>query len=323
MRDAKSLLLLLVSLLLILVSFGLLWTWGFRFYNKNDEIIKEPSKIVIVDSNVLANRVRDSLQKVYAETLKSLDSQLDSTINNTDSLKTQLDIKLDEFYRLSNEIAFLLKTRNVNTNFKAAKQKIGELQNKVEDIKVKNQVVEKENDKLADVLINLKKPEKPQDTNSKKPDFNTKQIVPQNNSQSERNNPTFAVFIANDLKLTAMTANQDEREIETSAADQTEKLVGSFNVVNNISQLSNVEIVVVIIQPDGKHLKTSGWESGTFNTPEGKKIYSYKLNFMYAKGEAKRLNFSLRSAEKYQKGNYTMQVYYNGIMIGRLVKTLS
>jgi len=122
MRDAKSLLLLLVSLLLVLVSFGLLWTWGYRFYNKNDEITKAPVKIVVVDSNAIANRVRDSLQTVYAETLQSLDSQYKSTLSNSDSLKTQLDIKLDEFYRLSNEIAALLKNRNANTNYTTAKQ---------------------------------------------------------------------------------------------------------------------------------------------------------------------------------------------------------
>ena len=76
------------------------------------------------------------------------------------------------------------------------------------------------------------------------------------------------------------------------------------------------------LQPDGRVLKNSEWDSGSFNTPDGKKIYSYKLSFNYAKGEQKQLLFSLK-ADKYQKGNYTMQVYYNGIMIGRVSKTLS
>lgn len=322
MRDAKSLLLLLVSLLLVLVSFGLLWTWGYRFYNKNDEITKAPVKIVMVDSNAIANRVRDSLQTVYAETLQSLDSQYKSTLSNSDSLKTQLDIKLDEFYRLSNEIAALLKNRNANTNYTTAKQKINELQNKVEDLKDKNQVVEKENNKLTAVLDNIRKPEKPQDTNTKKPEFNTKQVSG-NNNVSEKSTPTFAVFVANDLRLSGLMVNRDDKEVETSVADQTEKFGGSFNVLNNISQLSNAEVVVVILQPDGRPLKTSGWESGSFNTPDGKKVYSYKFNFKYIKGENKRLYFSLRSAEKYQKGDYTMQVYYNGMMIGRTTKRLS
>ena len=83
-----------------------------------------------------------------------------------------------------------------------------------------------------------------------------------------------------------------------------------------------LEMLVVVLQPDGRVLKNSEWDAGSFNTQEGKKLYSYKLNFTYARGEPKRLNFSLR-ADRYQKGNYTMQLYYNGLMIGKAVKTLS
>src|SRR5258705_12639923 len=106
MRDTKSLLLLLVSLLLILVSFGLLWTWVYRFYNKND-VAKVDTRSVM-DSVAIANNMRDSLQNVYNTTLHELDVQLDSTLANTDSLKNELDIKLGEFYRLRNEITAIL-----------------------------------------------------------------------------------------------------------------------------------------------------------------------------------------------------------------------
>src|SRR5207253_2642469 len=100
MKDAKSLLLLLVSLLLVLVSFVLIWTWGYRFYNKGDAY-NVNAKILITDSNAIAARVRDSLQTVYNETLHSLDSQLDSTILDSDTLKAQLDMKLAAFFKLS------------------------------------------------------------------------------------------------------------------------------------------------------------------------------------------------------------------------------
>jgi hypothetical protein len=81
-------------------------------------------------------------------------------------------------------------------------------------------------------------------------------------------------------------------------------------------------MVVVILQPNGQVLKTSGWESGTFNTADGKKIYSYKFNFNYSRGEAKKLAFTLKTGSLV-KGNYTMAVYYNGQMIGKTVKTFS
>jgi hypothetical protein len=80
--------------------------------------------------------------------------------------------------------------------------------------------------------------------------------------------------------------------------------------------------MVVVLRPDNKVLQTSAWESGRFETKEGTKIYSCKIKFEYTKGENKKLSFSLNS-DKSQKGTYTLQVYYNGSMIGRMTKTLN
>ena len=104
-------------------------------------------------------------------------------------------------------------------------------------------------------------------------------------------------------------------------SEQTEKFLGSFIVKSNFNQSNSAEIIVVVLQPDGHVMQSSTWESGTFDTREGRKIYSSKLHFEYTNGEAKRLSFSL-SADKYQKGEYVMQVYYNGMMIGKTFKTL-
>ena len=97
MRDTKSLMLLLVSLLLVLVSFVLIWTWGYSYYAK-----KEGPKTIIVspDAAAITDRIRDSLQKEYTATLSQLDMQLDSTLNNSDSLKTQLDARLADIRRV-------------------------------------------------------------------------------------------------------------------------------------------------------------------------------------------------------------------------------
>jgi hypothetical protein len=310
MRDTKSLLLLLVSLLLVLVSFGLLWTWGYRFYNKN-ELAKIETRAVALDSAAIANNIRDSLQNVYNTTLHELDVQLDSTLANTDSLKNQLDIKLGEFYRLRNEITAILKNRNSGNDFKVAKQKIGELQNKVQDLRDKTADVENENNKLNTILTQL-------DNSNNKSGPNTKQPV---NNNPEKTNASYQVFTASDLKFSALSVNNEE-ETETTSAEQANKLSGSFTVMNFNSQLTGAEMMVVVLQPNGRVYKTSGWESGTFNTPDGKKVYSYKINFNYSKGEAKRLLFSLKAANL-MKGNYTMEIYYNGSMIARTVKTLS
>ncbi|MBL0334256.1 MAG: hypothetical protein IPP73_02690 [Chitinophagaceae bacterium] len=46
-----------------------------------------------------------------------------------------------------------------------------------------------------------------------------------------------------------------------------------------------------------------------------------KLRFDYQKGENKHLMFNL-NAEEVQRGNYTLQLYQNGYLIGQAVKVL-
>ncbi len=313
MRDAKSLLLIVLSFLLFVVSFTLLWTWGYRVYIKSPaDRVKTES--VHKDSLTADNGTRDSLQKIYSATINNLDTHIDSTWNNMDSLTNRLDLRLGEFYRLRSEIAVLLKDHGTTADIELARQKIAELQQRVKDLLNKNLDVEYENKKLAAVLQQLSD--------------NNKTIVPtvqrttnDNKVPAEKTEPPVAGFAATDLHLTAMMTNAD-REQETSLAQETEKLVGSIVLKSNTVQNNNNEVVVVVLQPDGQVLKNSAWESGTFLSDEGKKVYSYKLRFDYSRGEAKRLFFSL-SADSYQKGNYTMQVYYNGLLIGKMLKTLS
>lgn len=314
MRDTKSLLLLLVSLLLVLVSFVLIWTWGYSFYTSNEKSVLK-SNTVAIDSAKIAGLVRDSLEKVYTATLNELDIQLDSTLTNSDSLKNQLDVKLAEFYRLRTEIVDLLQNRNTNNNLAVAKQKINELQTKVDDLKDKNQVVDSENKKLNELLDQIRNSEKNTGQNT-----NSTNIV--KSKSAEKSTTVYSLFTATNLKLSAIF-DTDKKEAETSQAEKADKFNGSFTVMNFNSQLTNAEMLVVVLRPDGRVLKNSSWDSGTFNTSEGKKVYSYKFSFNYTRGEAKLLLFSLKGGGTLIKGNYTMEVYHNGQIIGRTIKMLS
>ena len=334
MRDSKSSLLLLVSLILFLMSFIILCTWGYNTYYKTKED-KRKTALTIDDSatiakatRAIANATRDSLQKIYTATIKELDSKLDSTWNYADSLKGPLDVKLNEFFKLRNEITAILKDKTNNADLGLAKQKINELQKRVEELIGRNKDVEQENKRLYAMLKQLSTNMKESDQQALRPVvFENKNVsenttpVNANATSNPANSNAAGVFIASDLRLSALMETDNNKELETNQAIQTDKLVGSF-VVKNDNPNNNAELIVVVIQPDGQVLQKSSWESGTFNTREGKKIYSCKMRFDYNKGEAKRLNFSL-SSDKYMKGNYIMQIYHNGNMIGKFSRTLS
>ena len=311
MKDTKSILLLVVSFMLFVVSFVLLWAWGYRVYIKKNG---DEAKAGVNSASVAGAPVstRDSLQTVYSATINTLDDHLDAVANNTDSLKGQLDKKLGEFYRLRNEIANLLKDRETDANLGLAKQKIESLQQKVKELVDKNADVENENRKLAAVLKQLAEGRKLPESNAQPASYHNSTVV-------EKNSPS-TVFNVSELKLAAVTT-ENEREMETTQAQKTEKLVGSFTVKNGSDAGNTSEVMIVVLQPDGQVVKNSAWESGTFITSEGKKIYSYKMRFDNSR-EPKRLLFSLMP-DNYQKGNYTMQVWYNGALVARVMKALS
>jgi chromosome segregation ATPase len=96
-----------------------------------------------VDSIELANRVRDSLQKSYSATISTLDVQLDSSKNTSDSLHTELSIKqaqlankVNEVNKLKSEITGILKNpKSTNTELTIARQKMNELEVIVQDLR--------------------------------------------------------------------------------------------------------------------------------------------------------------------------------------------
>jgi hypothetical protein len=57
-------------------------------------------------------------------------------------------------------------------------------------------------------------------------------------------------------------------------------------------------------------------------TRNGTKKYTRKVRFEYLKGETKQVQFNLSSDDN-EKGNYTVQVYHNGYMIGQTKKMLN
>jgi regulator of replication initiation timing len=311
MRDTKSLSLLLLSSVLFLLSIILLCTWGYQYYHQIQED-KSKAQVAKVAPPTVPDSTRDSLLKIYQVTMNSLDQKADSTSYAADSLKGTLDNNLKEFYRLKNEIAMLLQAKTPNVDdLNLARKKITELQQRVQELRFRNTDVEAENKRLHDILEQLSK-------ESQGTDQNVKQVSQENKTLATKVNSIVAISAVN-LNLAAL-ANNDSKE--TNEAKATEKLVGSFTVKNTGNTSARCDIVVVVLQPDGQVLQKSAWESGTFETRDGKRIYSCKIRCDAPQGEAKQLNFSI-SADSYQKGNYTMQLYHNGVIIGKMYKTLS
>src|SRR5689334_722789 len=99
MKDKRlSLLLLGSSILLLLVSFGLLCAWGYYyFYDKKPAAAHRDQ--VVNDSTAWVNNTRDSLNHVYNNTITSLNNPIDSIWNKPEDQTASLDSKLSEYYK--------------------------------------------------------------------------------------------------------------------------------------------------------------------------------------------------------------------------------
>ena len=307
MRDTKS-------LLLLLLSFGLVGTWVYHLYDKT-KYSKQRTEIYIKDSIAVAEGIQDSLHKLYSSTITNLDAELDSTKSNAGQLKGELGNKLSEINRLKAEIAAILKKNNVKKeDIELARKKTTELQLLVQQLTSRNNTVEEEKQQISAALDNV-------NIQMRNMEGNVQQLTNENKVLAEK--VTIAsTFNASEISLTPVAVRND-KEKETSAADKVSKLVVSFAVQNNISDEPVSEIYVVITQPDGKVLKTDVWDAFSIDTrKEGKKSYTRKVRFDYERGENKKLLFSL-NADDYMKGNYKLQVYHNGYMIGQTNKVLN
>ncbi len=268
---------------------------------------QEPTKVGLINNS---NEI-DSLQNIYAATVSNLDKNLSN--NYAINVDTATQTKLAEMYILKAEIAKLLKGKLEDEDVTTAKIKIQELQLKVAILQNKYFGQAIENKKLQAMLDKLLA-----NKSNKANTNNTDEAIrKQSNTQLKLEKFTAANTEAVALHLFA-SKNNNAKEIETDEAEDAEKIGGTFYIQNANTKIAN-EAMIVVLEPNGKLAKNSIWETGTFETKEGKKTYSKKI--FIDNSNDRPISFTL-SPEEIYKGDYTMQVWYSGKMIGKTVHTL-
>ena len=306
MKNTRLLILPLISLFLLLISFIFLSYWGYRIFNTSKTEKKESAAS---KDSTASNVTRDSLRNIYSATLNSIHNPVDLPMQTTDSGIGETKIKPEDFYRLRNEITELLKNPGSSADLETARQKIIELQQKIQDLNYRYNNIEEQNKKLSATLNQVLK---------KKTATQNPRSISMERRPETKNNTGVGVSI-NDLNLTAINVN-DNREVETTLAEQTAKFIGYFTIKHGPNIGAN-EIYVVVTQPDGHVIQSSPWEAGSFETSLGRKNYSSKLLFDGNRSESIRLQFSL-TGDGFVPGTYNVQVYHDGVVVKKISKVL-
>jgi len=304
MRDSKN-------LLLLLVSVGLMGTWIYHLYDKS-RYSNHISEVLVKDTVATQEAVRDSLQRLFTENTK----ELDTTKSVTDSLKGSLDSTMSKIFDLRRQINDILKNRNAtNTDLKKARALIAEYQERIEEMKAQNTDLETERTRLNGVLTQL-------NDEMKGLQDNVDKITRENKALTETINEA-STFIASDMRLSVVTTKSGDRETEVTSAKKADKFIVSFTLQNNIASTASYDVYVVILQPDNKVLQTDVWGADHFDTKtEGAKAYTTKVHFEYNKAERKKIVYTIQP-DNFFAGVYTMRVYQNGVSLGETTRQLN
>lgn len=309
MKETRISMLLLLSMSLLLLAFVILFIWGFIYYRKTADAV--PAAVEIKNEiSPAARHTRDSIQQIYTATLQNLNAALDSTRQNSDAVQLTMDAKMKEFYALKAEIDLMLANSQSAPVVAEARKKTQLLQLRLQDWRNKYTNITEENKRLSTLLAQM--------ADTKKSTSVTANSTGEQTIITRPVNFTASLSVS-DLQLKAM---MEDRKQETFQALQTDQLQGSFNVKGNAASAGYDEIYIVLQQPDGRVLTQSAWDSGSFETRSGRKMYSYKMRFDNEQGENKRLNFIIE-ADRYQKGIYTMEIYHKAVLLARTTKSLS
>ncbi len=303
------------SLLILLLSAGLVLTWLYHLYDKSSYSTKT-REVFIKDSIAVAEAVSDSLKKIFTRTLDELGLEKINIDSANSNLKSELGVRISEINRLKNDIGVILKRKNITkADLDEASLKIKDLQERIESVRNENSSLADERKKLSGILAQLNS-----EMNSLQQ--NMQKVSAENTELTKKINEA-STFVASEIKFAAVNLRQDQKEIETNQLKRADKFVASFVVQNNIADYPNAEVIIVIKEPSGKTLNTEVWDAGSFDTKaEGRKSFTRKMKFEYTKAEAKKLLFTIQP-DVFEKGVYKFILYHNGAKISETTCKLS
>ncbi len=286
MKDTRTILLLAVSLCLV-------GTWVYHLYDKN-KYAAIPAVELKKDEPINQTAINDSIRLKFSTTLTALDSAR----MGKDSLHTELSGKLTEIDSLRNEIASILNISNITReDLRRAEDKIKQLQQKM-------QVASKPNNATSTNLVNNNN--------------GTVEITPQQEIKTTAPEKKEAVpSFLNALNISFRAIQADAKEQITSKAAAAGYFSISYSLQNNNASFTDTEVYMVLTDGAGNVIQDDQWQGGMFQSKDNVRMaYTRKNNFSYTKGDAKRISMNIK-LPSFEQGSYSVQIYHNGLRIGK------
>lgn len=292
---------------------ALIGTWGYIFYDKSQTrqaVAQLETRIDNVDS------ARSAIQQEFV----SVSAKADSLTQNNIQLQGTLADKSAEIQKLKGNISTILRKKNASeAELAQAKQMIGELNGKVDGLFAELEKVKGENQQLTATNQQLNT-EKTQLTTDKQNLEENLTSTRTEKKQLEDKVDVASTLHASNIGITALKIGSGGKEKETTTAKRANAMRVSFTLdPNRVTTTGSKELYVCVTAPDGKVIS----EGGSFDTrEEGNKSFTSKVTVNYEQNKIVPVSFDLKPSDKYQVGDYRIEIYNNGFKIGEGVKKL-
>lgn len=296
------------NLLIGLLAAGLLGTWGYLLWDKNNS--GEKLQVAQVQTESYMSQ-RDSLKLLYDEAELRLDS-ITGANNNLQGEKSDLQKQIEsnraEIKRILNDknatAADLAKARTMISNLNG---QIASLEAEVSRLTGENQVLTANNTQLTTEKQTLEQ---------------NLQTVTTEKDDLTQTVDVGSTFSASNIQIAAVDERKSGKEKSTTKAKKVDKLVVSFDVENRIAHSGPADMYIIVTAPNGQVISDASMGSGSLTTrTDGDKTFTSKVGIDYTQGTRKRVEFPIRQND-FQTGDYKIEIYHNGFKIGEGVRTL-
>lgn len=297
------------NLIIGVLAVALVGTGVFLMVDKNktgETIQTQQTEIATVTDQ------KSDIQKSFDASLSRLDSM--STLNS--NLQGKLTEDKAAIAKTKHEIRSILNKKNATAaELSKAKFLIASLNDKITGMEQQVAQLTQDNQNLTQDKVVLT-----QDKAKLTDDLTTTTATKDSLAQKV---DVASTLNANNITITPIDVRNNGKEKVTTTAKRVSKLVISFDVNNRIAQPGTEDVYVVVTGPDGKPISVQSLNSGTFTTREdGDKAFTAKLPVDIETATKKNVQFAFVPGNNFHEGNYTIQIYQNGFLIGAAAREL-
>lgn len=279
---------------------------------------------LVVDKNKSGNTIQEQQTQIAtvtdqkSEIQKSFDASL-ARLDSMSTLNTSLQSKLadgnKEIAKTKSEIRSILNKKNATAaELGRAKKLIASLNDKISGMEEQIAQLTQDNQTLTQDKATLTQEKEQLNQNLTATTATKDSLVQKVDVASTLN--------ASNIDIKPVDVRHSGKEKVTTKAKRVDKLLISFDVSNRIAAPGMTDVYVCVIGPDGKPVSTQSLNSGTFTTrEEGDKAFTAKLPVDIETAKKKNVQFSFAPGN-FQQGNYTIEIYQNGFLIGEGTRSL-